>query len=844
MPVRSNTHRTLIHVGVLLFSLFTRLVADDGSSYDTTFVERLCERKLYQIARSYCEHQMVRPEVDDSRRVLLGSLLVRSFGHQAMDAKSPQRWEIVEQTRQAYGSLQQQFGGDAAWIVIAVEYESLSLRLSELQRLEAEFQANPEPELEAVRSALRQATDRLRKIVDGQNMRPPTERDPQDRTRLPNLAGIEQQLRFLLAETYRQQALCFGDGTTDRINSLTLAASTFDALARLSSNSQLTVRSQLGEIECQRLLKDFTAAAEQLTRARDLVTSPEDQVRFQTESALLLIDTDQAREALAVLPSTRSQVVPAEVQALADLARMRAFVALWRKANSGGDSQAAEQWQNEAVEQLRHIEQYHTPYWTRRAELELAATASRDANQAADVEVLARTAANLYRRQQIPEALAAYSQAAQLANQLNLKGEAFELGFQVAAIHHQNSDAARASEAFRRLAMQHADHSRAADAHWLAIANAASLVRQDSSHAPLYAEILQEHLTQWPDSEHLNSVRLWYGKLLSAQNELPKAIAIWMTVDPISTEFAEANESIHSAAQQQLRRTDQSDRSRAALAETTASFFEAQFLNQGVPPEKWTAEQVNALINAARLRLIWTNDQATRVLGFLQSADDSTAAASAHERHALVGLALAIGDQHNAAIARFDQVDWEQVHAPLEFVSRVERLIHGRSPQQRRDLSRVLEQIVEGIESTKASLSAADRQQLTVSRARCLIALERWDEAQAAYRQLIAAEPRNTEYLQPYAELQQRASDPESLRQALQTWRKILELSTAGKPGWFEAKYAIARLHFRLGDAQRAEEIVRLTGALHPDLGGAAMKRQFVELLETISQNAPSGPLD
>ena len=55
--------------------------------------------------------------------------------------------------------------------------------------------------------------------------------------------------------------------------------------------------------------------------------------------------------------------------------------------------------------------------------------------------------------------------------------------------------------------------------------------------------------------------------------------------------------------------------------------------------------------------------------------------------------------------------------------------------------------------------------------------------------------------------------------------------SKAGSERWFRAKLGLALSHERLGNPQRAAQIVRLTQVLHPELGGPALKAQFDALV-------------
>ena len=67
---------------------------------------------------------------------------------------------------------------------------------------------------------------------------------------------------------------------------------------------------------------------------------------------------------------------------------------------------------------------------------------------------------------------------------------------------------------------------------------------------------------------------------------------------------------------------------------------------------------------------------------------------------------------------------------------------------------------------------------------------------------------------------------------ALAQWRRVEQRSPAASDRWFRAKYAIALLHYRLGNPQQAKKIIALLQVLHPELGGAQRKPQFLALMQ------------
>jgi len=81
------------------------------------------------------------------------------------------------------------------------------------------------------------------------------------------------------------------------------------------------------------------------------------------------------------------------------------------------------------------------------------------------------------------------------------------------------------------------------------------------------------------------------------------------------------------------------------------------------------------------------------------------------------------------------------------------------------------------------------------------------------------------------ARLLSEATGAEALAAARARWRQVEQGSPAASPRWFRARYARAQLYLRAGDRTRCAKLIELTQVLHPEMGGPAMKKQFLELL-------------
>ena len=129
------------------------------------------------------------------------------------------------------------------------------------------------------------------------------------------------------------------------------------------------------------------------------------------------------------------------------------ILALWTAATAKEDADRAAQWQKQATAAVAYLERIHGPYWGRRAELELlrvAGSGSGDSN----VEILARTADNLYLKDQFEEAITTYERAAGRARAGRDLPSAFALEYKAALIEQQLQRFTAAAQRLRRLALE------------------------------------------------------------------------------------------------------------------------------------------------------------------------------------------------------------------------------------------------------------------------------------------------------------------------------------------------------------------------------------------------------
>jgi tetratricopeptide (TPR) repeat protein len=432
------------------------------------------------------------------------------------------------------------------------------------------------------------------------------------------------------------------------------------------------------------------------------------------------------------------------------------------------------------------------------------------------------------------EAIAGYDRAAAAARERGEADRAFDLAYLAAAIEHQRGAHAEALRRFRAAALAWPEHSKSPEAHRLAAYHAAQLAQTREGDAiNRYGELLEEYLAKWPGSTDVNRVRRQLGQLRAGQQNWAAAVAAYRAT---ASEDAEFRLSIDGAAACYRAWIEQL-RAEGKPIEPVAS--ESLVVGPGGRmPEIWVPVQRQAAREAARLWLETAGNRArgeALLRGVLAGSRDSDADGQATAQLLLVAACASQGRRSEAAaeLARIPAAPGRELFALLE---RLQRLAEGVPADARRELGELELRVLELLEAHAAALDAATRRSLGRLAARALADVGRVGQALEAQEALVQAFPRDGQIQEDYARLLGEQSDASSLGAARSRWLEILGRSEPGSPRWFRAEYAVAELDYRLGDVDRARQIIRRLEVLYPSMGGGELKARFVELGRRLDQ--------
>jgi hypothetical protein len=823
---------------LILVSAVGSVAADED---DARFVEGLRQRHLFRLAEDFCRQRLADQTLSETQRLELAVDLVRCLASHAASVPPADRPPLWEQARQTAADFQRENPASPRLVLLQIQDALTLLARGEQLREESELLPNGASLAESAKQVLRSASAAFESVAEYLAREIPLRHRTDER---PNelsaaeLISLQHQVRYHQARAARNRALCYPADSDDRIAMLTQAIDVLkDALTQISAQEPMAVRLRIDLAVCYRLLADYGSAEQTLTAVFRTHLDAQLQLAARAEVMRLELARSRPERAAAHLELGRAVAGPPSDQF--DLACLEMCLAMCRAARAAGDDAQAADWRSQAVQLVQRIEQYHGPYWGRRADL-LLVHALGNSGGAGDVEVLIRTADNLYRTGQLDEAATAYDQAAEAAAGSGDLQQAFALHYKAALVEHSRQNHQAAADRLRALGLQMATHERAADVHLLAAWNAAQLVRQDPTAVQQYEQILSEHVARWPAATSSDTARFWLGQLLESQGQVERAAVAYQAITAQAEQYEQA---LHAAARcldAQLQAANKgADPAQPAreLAAAAAAFFEQQIravLDD--PARSWTPRDRFCAAQAARFWLRADPALAPRAESVLHAAltgqpqpdaDWKTAAQS----QLVVALARQ-PDKRQQAEQKLQQLADASPTQLLEMLTAVTAAAPSTGGGTGQELAVLQLAVTDRLAAHRSELEPDKRRLLDQVRAESLLAAGRRAEALTAYRQLAEEYPDQGEIQEAYADLLLAVGDAASLRTALEQWRRIAARSRPHSQRWYRAKLAVATALLGLGERQEAAERIRYLLEVPPGVQEPQWQAKFAALLE------------
>ncbi|MEX2306060.1 MAG: hypothetical protein WD738_00610 [Pirellulales bacterium] len=416
--------------------------------------------------------------------------------------------------------------------------------------------------------------------------------------------------------------------------------------------------------------------------------------------------------------------------------------------------------------------------------------------------------------------------------------EGFDGAWMDAANERKAGRQAAAAEQYRRLALGQPKHSRAAEAHRLAILCTADLLRETPhadrpASAASYEALLKEHLARWPAQESADEVRLWLGQLLAVRGGWPAAIDVLQQVRPKAPSIAESVQLLIHCYENRFRQSERSES--AKLLSSATQYLQPIITGTGNRwPDPWSDLQRDTVLALARLHLRYSNKAspyAERLLAAALSGKPAVANPTKDRSweaaaRSLLVAALVKNGKTTEARAHVNQLADASAESLMEMLGDFDSQLASASPGGgERDLGELALVVVRLVDARRSELDASGIARLNAYRAAAVAATGDRAAALAQYAALAAQSPDDGEIQERYAALLAAADAPAEWRQAHARWQNVESRSRRGGPRWRRARRARIELLSRLGDRAEAEKLVRLTRLLYPDWDDGAKKQ-------------------
>ena len=819
----------------LAISLMSPLVTSED---DTRFVAGLRERRLFTLAESYCNERSTNAQLSPVDRVALAVELIRTYAEHAMNSRGEERDALWQKAREVATPFN---GSEPPRAVLVQVQDALTvLARGELSRMESEVSSQPEAALTSARDTLREATNALTKIdrdiseaISNQRRNPLR---PDDLS-AEELTSLQNHVRFQLARAYKNQALCFPADSSDRTASLTAAIDGLEQpLLQLAPGQSLYVDLRLEQIACLRLLGDTNGAVAYLKALGEAELSPVEQLRVRAERIRWHLATQEPADALKVVGEGRS--VAAVTSSELDFAFLETYVSLWKAAADNRQQEEASRWRDKSIATAKFVEQEHGAYWARRAEILLVRIGAGSGD--GSVDILRRTADDLYRKGSLDDAIAAYDKAAAAAMKANAPDQSFELAYKAALVFQQQEKHLEAATRFQQLANSQKTHPYAANSHLLAIAN----IRQASVVAgkwlDQYPELLKEYLANWGSSDSASRVAYWLGEFETGRRAWGDAVNAFSQVQSDSEHFADSIKQLGECWQlrlDELRAGEQPLADELQRADTMLSRIIVDE-NEKLPTE-WSPAALEAVLALARIRLQFGGSDLSKTEGLLKAAlagpPEPNAAWQTAANSLLVGVIARQPGRESDARELLLQLGGASTSQLITLFQQIASLMETSSGSAQIDLAKLVVDVAKRLESKRTELDAA--QNLLVDRklAQALVATGSIIEAHELLSRLDESNPNDAAVQEEYAQFLLDRDDDAYRQPALDQWRRVAARTRPHTPRWLHAKYCVALAQYKLNDRAGAAKLIRYLQATE-DLGQGELAKEFSELLARCEQ--------
>lgn len=799
------------------------LSAVAAAAVDFEQVRRLRRQGLFRAAERKCM-ELLETELSTADRSLVAVEYFRTVEVHISTVDAQQRRAIIEQAENIHDHYVRKTADSPYSFLVEIQFAIVRSANAALARFDAEANLTTDGYDTAVKLCKNVIHDleTLEQRI-GESMRSAIRKRTASVFSQTQYQRLIHTVNWETARGWVNLAKCFPDSKKDQISLFAKAADITSTLSRLTSNPSISTKARLLDAECQRRVGNASRSRQLLAELASEKTS-DSCIRLaaatqQIELYLELGDFSAAQNAVSQARSLNC----ANRQARAEhaFATLRLYVELAVQSKKSDSS-----WHLRSQQQAKNIEREFPGYWKRRSDVVLARLRG-GASIAAELAQLETKAARQFTEKQFEAAVETYRQAEKAAAEEKLDDRVFEYRHRAGAILHQQQRYAEATKILRQAAIAGKDQPDANTAHLSAIVGAAQLARSGTKHeVEQYAEMLSEHLALWPDrSDTKNQVAWWLGQLRQRQQQPAESISALDKIEHDFENYRRVIDAMHDAYASQVTAAGDAKQRSELIAQASAHLESiASEMPEGSSLQRW------GNLSAIDLQLIDSSKTASSERKLLKARKsaienrDSETATKAAQLLVVCYVTQSRPSQARKFVHALENLELEQLY---NLMRRIDQIL--ATDARRTDSSRLQLDLLE-LQVTDDNLP----DDIQIIRVRSLRRTKQYAEAIQILRQLTENQPENSNLRIELATVLELAKKPTD---ALNEWRKLAAGSIPASNPWFAAKYGIAKNLLAVQKADEAADVIRITQALHPEMGDPQSKRLFESLLRRCEDN-------
>jgi tetratricopeptide (TPR) repeat protein len=831
LPIRK------INLMVLLLSIVLSGQVCAGPGEEAQLLSGLRERGLFEIAEYHCRNQLGREDLTPRERMQWTVQMVRTMAQEALNLPADQRaavWSRAVDTATRYVTVH---GAQAKSFTIPVATQAALVlaKQGEFLRLEAVVARNPASEMQGARDKLRiaaKALDDLLQEVDVQ-LTMATNTTTDEALSQQELISIKQRLSFYLGSVYRNQAVTYPSGSGDRVAAMQRAISALkQPLSQLAAEDGLVVDIQIGLIGCHRELRQWPAATGLLEKLQKNTLEPSLQLRVRSEQVRLLLAQQELQKCTLLLEGPRS--VSGVTSPELDLARLDIYIGLWQEASDEKNKERRKHLEQLTVAAVAAVEKEHGEYWGRRAELRLLEHAgSRGAP--ANLDVLERTADELYREEKFIEAVDAYDQAADLALADGFDEVALKLSYKAALIVQQQGDLDEFINRLVTLALRLRKQPTAATIHMLAVRNVAAVMKDDSQRQVQFRQLLEEHLQFFSEGTTVDQARVWLGAFVQREGKWDEALALYVQVASTHPQFPDVLQQLQMCWDQKWAAYDDAELVQQPhpltpvidYCQSLMTTDDGQWLKSWDP----VSRQAALVYSRFALRLPQPQyDEIATILSVAALGDTKPDRKWLSAANTIRIVALVAQGRSGQASELVQELSESSPQRWLEMLQQLAAIAQTSPANVQQQIAQLQLDTISVLQGKLGEVNVEYRLQWDLLQADASIMLGNTKSGYTLYAKIASRNLKRGDIQQRYVEALLLSNDEMRLREALVQWRRVLVGHRPRTDQWYAAKFALAETYIRLGEREEAHQRIRYLKATS-GLGNAAWTKKFQELL-------------